>query len=205
MNNLKLIPNLSDNHLLDVEQMLHFRYPNRNAKYYSILLRSREKLIQSDYTIKLTATSIIKECDSARPTWYTYFSSVDDYYKDIMQVMGKVMVENALAYLRANANYKDWIDIIFSLKVIVFLSNTKNLSGFYPKLRDDWHSMYNKLIDGYAAILSPILKLSPNRANLLIKSIVNEVILHPNKYADLNLYKRFAEREYRLFLAEQNS
>jgi hypothetical protein len=205
MNRLQLVPNLRDNHSFDVEALLRSGNSNWNEKYYKIILRAREQLINSNYTVKLTAASIIKECDSARPTWYSYFRGVEDYYKDILQVLGKVMVENAYRYLRANADYKDWIPVIHSLKVIVFLSNTKNLTSFYPDLRDDWYIMYNKLIDGYADILSPILKLSPNRAKLLIRNIVNEMILHPVKYTDLKLYTQFVEREYILFLAEQNS
>jgi hypothetical protein len=205
MNNLQIPQRPGGDHMLDVESLLRSRYPNWNEKYYEIILCAREQLIQPNYQVKLSAASVIKECNSARPTWYSYFKDVDTYYKDIFQVLGKVMIDNSLCYLRANATYKDWILVIHSLKVIVFLSNTKNLTGFYVGLRGDWYILYNKLIDGYAEILSPILKLSPNRAKLFIRNILNEMILQPNKYTNVDFRSQYIEREYILFLSEQNS
>jgi hypothetical protein len=205
MNNLQILQRPGDDHLFDVESLLRSRHPNWNEKYYNIILRAREQLIQPNYKIKLIAASIIKESDSARPTWYSYFSGVDDYYKNIFQILGKVIIDNALTHLRARATYKDWIPVVHSLNLSVFLSNFRNLTGFYPELRDDWDSAYTKTIDGYADILSPILKLSPNRAKLFIRNILNEMILQPDKYTNEDLRSRYIEREYILFLAEQNN
>lgn len=189
----------------DVEQLLRKKYRLRNEKYYFIILKAREQLISTSFKLNLTANAIIKDSGSARPTWYTYFKSVEDYYKEVLEILGSVMLENAFVHLRSNATYKDWIRVTRSLGMMIFLSNTKNLTAFFPDLRDKWCELYDGVIEGYADILSPILKLSPNRAKLFIKIIVNEMVIRPDKYADQALFERFADRKYILFLTEQNS
>jgi len=206
MQNQQIVPEITVYHQHDLEQMLRSNYPNRNEKYYYILLKAREHLIKTSSKLSLTAEAIIKDSESARPTWYTYFKSVEGYYKEVLEILGNVMMEYAFAYLRANATYKDWILVSHSLKMMVFLSNTRNLVGFYPALKKQWYHIYDNVIEEYASILSPILKLSPRRAQLFMKNIANEMILHPDIYhTDLDLFERFVNREYILFLAEQNS
>ena len=205
MNKLQLAPNLRDDHLFDLEELLRSRYPNRKEKYYQIILKARGPLIHPTFKVELTADAIIKICRCAKPTWYSYFRSANDFYADMLIVLGSVMQENAFMYLKANATYKEWIPIARSLNMMVFLSNTNTLVSFYPELRNEWGKLYESTITGYADILSPILKLSPNRAILFIKSIANELILRPDQYVDQDLTENFIERQYILFLTEQNS
>ena len=83
-----------------IDGILHEKYPHRNEKYYSILLRALDNFIQPSFKLNLTAQNIIKESNSARPTWYSYFRSVEDYYIEIFQLLGDVMVENTINQLK---------------------------------------------------------------------------------------------------------
>lgn len=60
MNKLQLAPNLRDDHLFDVEELLRSRYPNWNEKYYQIILKARVPLIHPTFKAWLTADAIIK-------------------------------------------------------------------------------------------------------------------------------------------------
>jgi hypothetical protein len=192
-------------HNLDIEQLLRTHYPGRNEKYYQILLLSKEKLINESYKLELTADAIIKGSNSARPTWYTYFKSVDDYYAETLDVIGKVMLDHTMNKLSSSQNFEDWTSKIGELRMEVFLSNIKSLACYFPKLLPHWQSYYDKVIDGYTAFLQPMLKLSLGRAKLLVRNMVNEMILHAEKYyKNPGLYSQYVKIELQLAQAEQN-
>ena len=189
-----------------IDGILHEKYPHRNEKYYKILLKALDKLIQSSFKLSVTAHTIIEESDSARPTWYGYFRNVEDYYMEVFQHLSVAMLENTISQLKDKANFRNWVSLIRELRMELFLSNTKILVGYYPALNPKWEDLYEKTVDGYTSILAPILQLSEGRARLLIRNIVNEMVILPKKYySNPHLFDRFVTREYILFLAEQNS
>ncbi len=206
MRALKTVTHIDHAYYHDVEQLFRNKYPHRNEKYYYIILKAREQLIEIPFKLNLTADSIIKKSESSKPTWYTYFKNVEQYYQEVLEILGSVMTEHTMRYLRVNTNYKNWVQVVCRLKMLVFLSNTKNLVACYPELIEIWNKIYEQVIEGYASILSSKLKLSPKRAELFIRNIASEMILHTDKYyADPDLFESFVSREYILFLAEQNS
>ena len=169
-------------------------------------MNSRAYLLETSFKLNLTTESIIKQCHTARPTWYLYFPSVKHYYNEVVCVLGNLMIDYSLDYLERNANYQNWTDEARSLKMMVFLSNAKSLTGYFPELQLCWSELYTKLINGYARILGPILKLSPDRTHLFMRNIANEIIVHKELFfADMDMFERFVNREYALFLAEQNN
>ena len=195
-----------DFHSANIEILLRDRLPNRNEKYYQILLNSRDYLLQTSFRLNLTSDAIIKQCETARPTWYLYFRGVNQYYKETISVMGQTMIDYALGYLPKEVTYQNWASVARSLKMLVYLSNSKTLCGYFPELGELWQDQYQQTVEGYANILSPILKLSPARTHLFVKTIANEIIVHKEKYfADLDLFDQFVNREYALFLSEQNN
>ena len=198
------IENQTNGHL--VEEILRERMPNRNEKYYYILLSSWHQLTSETAKTEITADAIIKSFSIARPTWYSYFKSVQHYYKDVIDIMGNVTMEYAMNYLRENAKYDNWSSFADNARMLIFLSNTKSLSAYFPDLHDLWLNFYKMMIEEYANILGPMLKLSPSRTRLLIKTIANEFIVHKEKYLrDRCQLDRFVNREYALFLSEQNN
>jgi hypothetical protein len=193
------------NQVQNVEQLLRENYPGRNEKYYNILLLSKEKFTDESYRLELTAEAIITSCNTARPTWYSYFRNVEQYYQDVLFALSETMTSHAFLYLQETATDQNWISILKRLKMFVFLSNTKIITSYFPSLRSLWSNTYEKLIRGYAEILGPILNLSPGRVHLFIKNIANEMIIHSEKYSSNPfLYEQFIRAEYALFMAEQN-
>ena len=190
----------------EIEDLIRNKYPGRNEKYYSILLITRQNLIRTSFVLSLTTDKIVKECNAARPTWYSYFKNTEHFYKNVFAVLSEVMIEHALTYLRNNTHDHNWTSVHRSLKIFVFLANTKNLASYFESIKKEWDSCYHKTVIGYAEILSPILKLSPGRGQLFVRNLANELILHSEKYyTNFELFDRFALQEHHFFLAEQNN
>ena len=199
-------PILIDDIRLALEDQLRSNIPNRNEKYYHILLSAWDQLSSESCRTEITADAIIKSCAIARPTWYAYFKSVQEYYEDVIEVLGHVIVEYAIDHLQQNITYDNWTLFDRKMRLLVFLSNTKTLAAYFPGLHLQWLDIYQMTVEGYAGVMCPILKLSPARAQLLVKNIVNEMIIHKEKYFnDIHSLDKFIKREYVLFLTEQNS
>lgn len=190
----------------EIEYLIKKKYPGRNKKYYSLLQITRRNLIQTSFVLILTTDKIIKECRTARPTWYSYFKNTEDFYQNVFSVLSEIMLKHALAHLRKNAVEHNWISVTRSIKMFVFLANTRDTAAYFESLKTPWDACYTKTVNGYADILSPILKLSPGRGRLFIRNIANELIIHPEKYySNLDLFDRFVQQEHFFFLSEQNN
>jgi hypothetical protein len=201
---------LKINHDISIEyeitELIKKKYPGRNKKYYSLLLLVRQNLIKTPFELSLTTDKIIQECQTARPTWYSYFKNTEDFYQNVFSVLSESMLEHALIHLRNNAFDYNWTSVARSLKMLVFLSNTKDIASYFESIRSSWYDCYNKTVESYAGILGPILKLSAGRGLLFMRNIANELIIHPEKYyTNLDLFNRFVQEEHQFFLSEQNS
>ena len=191
--------------LTDFESLLKEKLPHRTNKYYQILLSARELLIEPSFKFHTTVDPIISEINTTRPTWYSYFRSIEHYYREVVEVNGDAMIEYTLKNLEENVTFGNWINMARELRMEVFLSNTRVLTGYFTSLYPAWNTLHERLIKGYATILGPVLQLSPSRILAFVKNTSNEMILHPDLYyKDPVLFHNYVRREYALFLADQN-
>ena len=205
MNALSIISQVPHINLADFEMELRIKHPNWNEKYYLVLMKAMEKLTQPDARVSLTANELIRESHSSRPTWYSYFNSVEHYYSNILPVLGDAILEHAMRELKRKANSWNWTTLLQSQQLVIYLSNTRPLADYFQELKPVWLNIYNKTLEGYTRIYTPLLELSEGRTRLLVSSLINELIVHPKKYLPDNIkFQQYVKSLYILFLKEQN-
>ncbi len=191
---------------IDFDTTLRSKFPNWNEKYYQVLLKAMEKLTQPDSKVSLTANELIRESHSSRPTWYSYFNSVEHYYRNVISTLGDVMLDHSRWELQNKVSNNNWSILFRDQKINIFLTNTRPLADYFPGLKPLWLKFYNQVLDIYVAALTSLLNLSEARTRLLVGNLINELILHPDKYyTNADVFQRYSKRLYFLFLNEQNS
>lgn len=190
----------------DFENALRYKYPNRNEKYYDILLVALKKLTQPNAKVSITANALIAESNTSRPTWYSYFNSVEQYYSNVIRILGDIILDHSRSEFQLKASSHNWSSVLWNQRIVIFLSNTRSLADYFPGLKPLWMEIYTNALNIHVDVLASLTELSKRRARLLLSSLINESILHPEKYfTHMDIFQKYANRLYILFFNEQNS
>ncbi len=187
------------------EMLLRDTFPGRNEKYYQILMLAGQRLCSTNFRVNTTADAVIKECQSARPTWYSYFKNIEDYYEDVICAWGDLIVAHSSDLQNSMNDLPSFIDLKRHLRSEMVLANMKMIVGFFPALKNHWLDAYDHYLENQSEVVASITGLSTKRADLFCRNIVNELVLQPEKYfEEADHLEKLVMRQYMLLLAEQN-
>jgi hypothetical protein len=138
-------------------------------------------------------------------SWHLYFSNREDYIRDILKIWPSVILFLVDEQLDMKSSLVDKLRTYEGSGFGIFLANTRMLSVIYPELISDWDICYNSFISSSARILYQLAGLSLEEARDGIRLVVNEVVLHAEKYHNSHeLFKKLIKRQYQLSLTERN-
>ncbi len=163
---------------------------NRNDKYYDLLVTHFHIINKdSDQPIRLSVDAILRDQDVSRPTFYSYYTGVQEFYTDLMDVI----VESWPQYmqeLNLELNEQNFLKAAFSVKLGVTMNNMMKVSGKYPTLRDPWNAYFRQAVKNMGVWYSEKYNIPLPNGEKISRRVLNELILHDHLYyKDYERYK----------------
>jgi hypothetical protein len=187
-----------------IKQYILKEFPNIEEECLRVLM---------DGILKLSETQFNKNIDDkidhfipvSYESWHLYYSCNENYFSDILKIWPSIKLFQLEKQIGLATSFDDFLSTYEQSDFGVFLANTKMLASIYPVLMLEWDSCYSSWISGSARILHQLAGLSLTTTQLGIRDLVNEAILHPEKYHNNpDLFKSIVKRQYQLSLTEQN-
>ena len=162
---------------------------NRNKKYYDMMVTFFDVINDDeDNHIRLSVDEIIKHVNISRPTFYSYYEGVEEFYIDLMDIIARVWPEYMQKVSQKYAT-KDFLRIAFEARLGVTLSNMKKVAGKFPRVLESWNSYFDSAVHEMGTFYSRKLEISIDEGKKLSRMVLNELILHPELYySDFNKY-----------------
>lgn len=138
-------------------------------------------------------------------SWKLYFNHREDYLRNIFKIWPLIKLFQIEEQLESMTSFDGYLKVYQNAKFGTILANTKMLSNIYPVVESDWSLSYNSWISGSSRILYQFAGLSIEATRNGIRDVVNEVVLHSEKYHNNHtMFKKLVKRQYQLSLTEQN-
>ena len=163
---------------------------NRNAKYYE-LLAAFFTIVSRDVSapIRLTVEEIIEEVDISRPTFYTYYENVEEFYVDLMEIISTLWPQ----YMKQKSEemqQTDFLRMAYELKMGVTLSNMKKIAGKFPGVMIPWNAFFENAVENMGSWYSSSKNMSAEDGRKTARFVLNELVLHDDKYySDFEVYR----------------
>ena len=180
-----------------MEELIRKLRPNRNDKYYELLITFISIVNHdTDARMRLTVKEIIDLVDISRPTFYSFYHNAEEFYVDLMEILS-VLWPDYMTKRSQEMEETEFIEMAFSLKFGVLMSNMKKISSKYPKVMESWNNMYDHSIINVSKWYMWMQSIDEESAVKNARFVLNELILHDDiYYNDLASYKAlFFKRE----------
>ena len=157
---------------------------NRNTKYYKLLV-SYFSIINQDpnHKVRFSVDDIIKDVNISRPTFYTYYNDVEEFYLDLMDIISKIW-PLYMTKLFNEIEESDFHFASFQARMGITISNMRKIAGRFPKVMEEWNSYFNTAVREMGAFYSTIKKVPKEEGERLSRMVLNELILHDDVYYD---------------------
>ena len=81
-----------------MEELLNEIRPNANKKYYLFVGEYLRRLIANeDVEIETSVNDLIKGTSISRPTFYSYFSSLEEFYRELASLFFSILFTTSWA------------------------------------------------------------------------------------------------------------
>ena len=171
-----------------MEELIKELRPNRNNKYYELLLTFID-IVNHDHDAKmrLTVREIIDLADISRPTFYTFYENGEEFYVDLMEILAAIWPDY-MTKKSLEMEESDFIEMAFSLKFGVLMSNMKKISAKYPNIMVPWNMLFGQSIKGVSQWYMRRQNMDEKTAMEVARFLLNELVLHDDIY-ELDAYK----------------
>ena len=173
-----------------MEELVHKLRPNANKKYYLFLSSYLEKIMSdSDVEIDFSVENLIKDTPISRPTFYTYFDGLEDFYRELIEIFFGIL-PGYMAQKSVELNTDDFIVVAFNMKLGVAINNIRKTAGIFSSLNPFWKKYYQLAVHQISEWYIRDFKTEPEIAKQQARFVLNELILHPHLYyGDLETYR----------------
>jgi len=173
-----------------MEELIKNLRPNRNNKYYELLITFINIVNHdTDARMRLTVGEIIHLVDISRPTFYSFYKNAEEFYVDLMEILS-ILWPDYMTKRSQEMEETDFIEMAFSLKFGVLMSNMKKISSRYPKIMKPWNDMYDHSVINVSKWYAWRQTIDKENAVRNARFVLNELILHDDiYYSDFEAYK----------------
>lgn len=163
---------------------------SRNIKYYDLVVSFFDVINDvEDKRIRFSVDEILEHANISRPTFYSYYRGVEEFYVDLMDIIATVWPEY-LQTVSKRSSTEDLLSIAFQAKLGVTLGNMKKVAGTFPKVLKPWKTYFDKAVLEMGSFYVRMLKIPQEEGEKLSRMILNELILHPEiYYTDFEKYR----------------
>ncbi len=164
---------------------------NRNDKYYDLLVTHFQIINKSDERpLRLSVDAIIRSSGISRPTFYSYYTGVQEFYIDLMDVIARIWPQY-MQLLSKELDEQNFLKVAFSARLGVTMSNMLKISGKYPGLRDSWNTYLKKAVKKMGLWYSQKYTIGTCEGERVARRVLNELILYDHLYyEDFEKYKK---------------
>ena len=171
-----------------MEELIKNLRPNRNDKYYELLITFINILNHdTDARMRLTVEEIIDLVDISRPTFYSFYQNAEEFYVDLMVILS-VIWPDYMTKRSQEMEETEFIELAFSLKFGVLMSNMKKISAKYPNIMVPWNMLFGQSIKGVSQWYMRRQNMDEKTAMEVARFLLNELVLHDDIY-ELDAYK----------------
>ena len=188
-----------------LEQILKKEFPDRNDCYYKLLVNSIEELSQIQFLLNDDDQKKGSSKSDDEEPWRCSFNEITSYYQEMLRVWPIIKLISIEEELKNAHGFNASLKVYRKSHFGGFLANAKMLTSIYQELLTTWDQCYVQWIIGNTKLLYPFIGLSKKVTKKGVRQVVNEVILHPEKYhQNKKEFKKLVKRQYQLMLTEQN-
>ncbi len=185
-------------------QFLKNEFPTLEESYLQLLYSGIVNLTKSPFNDK-TESQLDRYISAIDESWHFHFKHRETYFREILKLWPTVLLFQTEEQLKSVKSFDEYLEVYRKSRFGVFLANTKMLTSIYSDLKQDWGMCFSSWITGSSRILYPYSGLSIEVVQHGIRQVINEVILHTDKYHnEPEEFKRLIKRYYQLMLTEQN-
>ena len=173
-----------------MEDLIRVLKPNANKKYYVFVSSYLEKMmLDSDVEIDFSVENLIKDTVISRPTFYAYFDSLEDFYRELINIFFGV-IPGYMAKKSIELKTDDLLEVAFNMKIGVAINNIRKTTAIFSSLNPFWKKYYQHAVNQFSEWYIREYKTEPEIAKQQARFVLNELILHPQLYySDLEIYK----------------
>ena len=188
-----------------LERILRTEFPDRKDCYYKLLVNSIEALSQIQILLDDDDQKKGSSKSDDEEPWRCSFNEITFYYQEMLRVWPIIKLISIEAKLKNVHGFEASLKIYRKSQFGAFLANAKMLTSIHLEIQTDWDQCYAQWIIGNTKLLQPYSGLSKKVTKKGVRQIVNEVILHPEKYHEHKKeFKKLVKRQYQLILTERN-
>lgn len=179
-----------------MEELLHQVRPNANKKYYLFIGEYLKRLIASeDAEIETSVNDLIKGTPISRPTFYSYFSSLEEFYRELAILFFSIL-PGYMAKKSKELNTDDFLELAFSMKIGTAINNIKKSAGLFSSITPYWKNYYSQGLQQISAWYMREFNMDEESSALKARIVLNELVLHPNLYyKDFEAYRSLMENQ----------
>ena len=165
-----------------MDNILTAHRPHNNKKYY-LFMRDRINRFMNnpDLVVYNNVKQLLKDSPISRPTFYTYFSSAEEFYKDLMDIISK-WLPVYMAEKSKELETDDFIEVAFNMKLGIIINNIKKAADQFPSLKPLWELYYRNANTQIRMWYTNTHGLDKEASQHAAKFVVNELILNCDKY-----------------------
>ena len=173
-----------------MQDLIYLARPNANKKYYAFFGYYIDRLTQSNVVgFSMTVEEILKDTQISRPTFYSYYQNVSEFYKDLTRIYLQLMPEY-MKKLSTELQTDDFLEVIFQMRTGIAISNIKKLAGFIPDLNEFWTNYYREAVAKTSGWYINEFEMAPEDAVRNARLVLNELLINGDLYYnDIDTYK----------------
>ena len=173
-----------------MEELIRELRPNANKKYYSFLSSYLEKIMSdSDVEIDFSVENLIKDEPISRPTFYAYFDSLEDFYRQLIEIYFGIL-PGYMAKKSKELATDDLLKVAFNMKIGVAINNIRKTTALFSSLNIFWRKYYQQASGKISLWYIRSYNMQPEIAQQRARFVLNELVLHPDLYySDIEIYR----------------